>query len=285
MTLLLTDAAARSLRYLETLNTRPVAPSAAAVAGLAAFDEPLPAAPGDPAQTLRLLDEVGSPATMAIGGPRFFGFVMGGCLPVTLAANWLANTWDQNTGLHRPTPATSTLEQIALRWLLELLHLPPTAGGAFVTGATVANFCALAAARHAVLERVGWAVEADGLFGAPPITVLISAEAHPSVTKSLGLLGLGRTRVVKIAVDEQGRMRCDQLPAITGPTIVCTQVGNVNTGSSDPVGEVCARVQPAAHGCTSMARSGSGRPRRPREPPWSRASIAPTRGRRMPTNG
>jgi glutamate/tyrosine decarboxylase-like PLP-dependent enzyme len=129
--------------------------------------------------------------------------------------------------------------------LLDVLRLPPECSGAFVTGATVANFCALAAARHSVLKQAGWNAEADGLFGAPPITVIVSAEAHPSVTKSLGLLGLGRTRVVKIPVDDQGRMLADQLPAISGPAIVCVQAGNVNTGAFDPIAEIC-RIAHAA---------------------------------------
>ena len=115
-------------------------------------------------------------------------------------------------------------------------------GGAFVTGATVANFAALAAARHVVLERAGWNVEADGLFGAPPIQVIVGAEVHPSLVKSLGLLGLGRNRVVRVPVDGQGRMRADALPRIATPAIVCTQAGNVNTGAIDPVGEICDRV-------------------------------------------
>jgi len=242
---LLTNAAHRAIRYLEGIGERPVAPTAAAVEALRAFDEPLPDRETDPAETLQLLDEVGSPGTMAMAGPRFFGFVIGGSLPVTLAANWLANAWDQNTGLWRPTPTTSLLEQISLRWLLDVLRLPPECSGAFVTGATVANFCALAAARHGVLKQAGWNAEADGLFGAPPITVIVSSEAHPSVTKSLGLLGLGRSRVVKTPVDDQGRMLAAQLPAISGPTIICVQAGNVNTGSFDPIAEVC-RVAHAA---------------------------------------
>lgn len=241
---LLADAAVRAQRYLDGLDARSVAPTDAAVAALRAFDEPLPETPGDPAEVLRLLDEVGSPATTAMAGRRFFGFVIGGSLPVALAANWLTSAWDQNTGLYRPTPGTAYLEQVALRWLLDVLGLPAESGGAFVTGATVANLCGLAAARHAVLKRAGWNVEADGLFGAPPITVIIGAEAHPSVAKSLGVLGLGRSRVVKIPVDGQGRMRADLLPAISGPTIVCLQVGNVNTGAADAVGDVCRRVQP-----------------------------------------
>lgn len=242
---LLSDAATRAIRYIETLDTRPVAPASRAVAALEAFDEPLPARTGDPAETLRLLDELGSPATMAMAGPRFFGFVIGGSLPVTLAANWLAGAWDQNTGLYRATPGTAFLEQVALRWLLEVLHLPRECGSAFVTGATVANLCGLAAARHAVLTRTGWNVEADGLFGAPPITVVIGAEAHPSVTKSLGVLGLGRSRVVKVPVDAQGRMRVDALPPINGPTIVCVQAGNVNTGAFDPLAEIGRRARAA----------------------------------------
>jgi glutamate/tyrosine decarboxylase-like PLP-dependent enzyme len=182
---------------------------------------------------------------MGIAGPRFYGFVIGGSLPAALAANWLASAWDQNTGLYNITPATAHLEQVALRWLLEILNLPRNAGGAFVTGATVANFTALAAARHSVLEREGWNVEADGLFGAPPITVVIGEEAHPTLIKSLGLLGLGRTRVVKVPVDTQGRMRAEKLPPLSGPGIVCTQVGNVNTGSCDPVKEICSRAHDA----------------------------------------
>jgi glutamate/tyrosine decarboxylase-like PLP-dependent enzyme len=161
---------------------------------------------------------------------------------VTLAANWLAGAWDQNTAYYNVTPATSYLEQIALRWMLDLFHLPCECGGAFVTGATMANFSTLAAARNAVLKRAGWNVEADGLFGAPPITVIVSAEAHPTLSKSLGLLGLGRNRVIKVPTDSQGRMRADALPSLAGPTIVCTQAGNVNTGAFDPISEICERA-------------------------------------------
>lgn len=242
---ILTDASLRAIHYLEGLESRPVAPGAAAIAGVKAFDESLPEQGAAAADVLRLLDEVGSPATMAMAGPRFFGFVIGGSLPVTLAANWLAGAWDQNSALYRATPATAFIEQIALRWLLDVLALPRTCGGAFVTGATVANLCALAAARHAVHRRAGWNVEADGLFGAPPITVIVGAEAHPSLTKSLGVLGLGRNRVTKIPVDDQGRMIVEKLPPISGPTIVCLQAGNVNTGAFDPVEEICRRVQPS----------------------------------------
>jgi glutamate/tyrosine decarboxylase-like PLP-dependent enzyme len=222
-----------------------LAPTPTAIAALRGFDETFPEHPSDPAATLRMLDELGSPASMAMAGPRFFGFVIGGSLPVSLAANWLAGAWDQNSVLYRASPGTAFIEQVALRWLLDVLRLPADCAGSFVTGATVANLCALAAARHAVLQRVGWNVEADGLFGAPPVTVIVGGEAHPSVTKSLGILGLGRARVVKVPVDVQGRMRTDQLPALSGPAIVCLQAGNVNTGSFDPVGEICDRAHAA----------------------------------------
>jgi glutamate/tyrosine decarboxylase-like PLP-dependent enzyme len=233
------------MRYLDGLDSRPVAPTAAAVAALQAFDRSLPEKSNDPAETLRLLDEVGSPATMAMAGPRFFGFVIGGSLPVTLAANWLAGAWDQNAVLYRPSPGTAFLEQVALGWLLDLLRLPAGCAGAFVTGATVANLCALAAARHNVLKKAGWDVEGQGLFGAPAITVIVGEEVHPSVTKSLGILGLGRNRVVKVPVDEQGRMRADRLPPISGPTIVCVQAGNVNTGAFDPIDAIGRQVRAA----------------------------------------
>ncbi|WP_415909729.1 pyridoxal phosphate-dependent decarboxylase family protein [Oleiharenicola sp. Vm1] len=242
---LLHDAANRAARYLDEIQTRAVAPGDAAVAALQRLEEPLPAAPTDERETLRLLDEIVSPATMGMAGPRFFGFVIGGSLPVSLAANWLAGAWDQNAAMYRATPGVAHLEQVALRWLVDLLQLPREAAGAFVTGATVANLCALAAARHAVLERVGWNVEAKGLFGAPEITVICGAEVHPSVTKSLGVLGLGRARLVKVPVDGQGRMRADALPKISGPTIVIVQAGNVNTGAFDPIGEICAAARAA----------------------------------------
>ncbi len=245
MQTLLADAAARATRYLADIETRAVAPTSAALSALAALDTPLPESPSAPAETLRLLDELGSPATMGMAGPRFFGFVIGGAIPASLAANWLATAWDQNAVLYRASPGVAFVEQVALRWLLDILHLPPECGGAFVTGATVANLTALAAARHTVLTRAGWNVEADGLFGAPLITVLVGAEIHPSVSKSLGILGLGRSRVIRVPVDDQGRMIAEKLPPLSGPTIICVQAGNVNTGAIDPIDEIC-RVAHAA---------------------------------------
>jgi glutamate/tyrosine decarboxylase-like PLP-dependent enzyme len=166
-------------------------------------------------------------------------------LPAALAANWLATAWDQNAALGPVTPGVSRIEAVALRWLLDVLGLPPDSQGAFVTGATMANFTALAAARHAQLARAGWNVEADGLFGAPPLTVIVGEEAHPTLLKALGLLGLGRRRVVRLPVDRQGRVRADALPALEGPTIVCLQAGNINTGAFDPFEEICDAARAA----------------------------------------
>ncbi|HEX2909165.1 MAG TPA: aminotransferase class V-fold PLP-dependent enzyme [Chloroflexia bacterium] len=239
---LLNQAAARAGRYLEHLAERSVAPTPQAIEGLEDFNEPLPEKPSDPQTVLAMLDEIGSPASMAVAGPRFYGFVIGGSLPAALAANWLAGAWDQNAGLYLSSPVAGKLEEVALGWLLDLLGLPPECGAGFVTGATMANFTALAAARHAVLEKAGWDVEANGLFGAPPVTVIVGEEAHPTLFKSLGMLGLGRNRVVKVPVDEQGRMRVEALPAINGPTIVCVQAGNVNTGAFDPIAQICEKA-------------------------------------------
>ncbi len=242
---LLSAAAERAIRYLETLDDRSVAPSKRAVAALTQLDEPLPEGPSDPAAVLATLDDLGSPATMAMAGRRFFGWVIGGSLPATVAANWLAAAWDQNAAGWQSSPGVAAFEQVALRWLLEALGLPRDCGAGFVTGATMANFACLAAARQAVLKRSNWDVEADGLFGAPPITVVVGDEVHVSVLKALGLLGLGRNRVQRVPDDGQGRMRVDRLPALTSPAILCLQAGNVNTGAVDPLAELCALARGA----------------------------------------
>ena len=247
MTDLLSQAALRANRYLAGLDTRAVAPSEEALDALAELDRPLPDGPSEPEAVIELLDRVGSPATMATAGGRFFGFVHGGSLPVALAANYLAGAWDQNAALHTSSPIASRLEEVAHRWLTGLLDLPADCGAAFVSGATMANLTALAAARSAMLDRLGWDVEADGLFGAPDLPVVVSEETHPSVSKALGLLGLGRRRVERVPVDAQGRMRADRFPPLTGPAIVCVQAGNVNTGAVDPVGAICELAHEA--GC------------------------------------
>jgi len=242
---LLDNAARRGIAYRETVGDRSVAPTRDAVAAVERFVEPLPENGTDDADTLALLDDVGSPASIAVAGPRFFGFVIGGSLPVTVASSWLSAAWDQNVCMHEVTPATAKLEQVALDWMIELFGLPAHTGAGFVTGTTVANFTALAAARHRVYEKVGWNVESDGLIGAPDISLIVGDEAHPTLFKSLGMLGLGRDRVIRVPTDDQGRMIAAEIPAIDGPTIVCTQAGNINTGAFDPVGEICDLVKPA----------------------------------------
>jgi len=211
--LLLADAARRGIAYRQSCGGRNVAPSPASLDAICKFVEPLP-------ENGTSDDEI-------------------------LATNWLTTAWDQNVAMHEVTPAAATLEQVALDWLVDVLGLPHGTGGGFVTGATVANFTALAAARHRVFADAGWDVEADGLIGAPALTVIVGEEAHPTLFKSLGMLGLGRERVVRIPVDGQGRMIAAELPEIDGPTIVCTQAGNINTGAFDPIGEICGAVRPS----------------------------------------
>src|SRR5438874_9957648 len=175
----------RAARYRASLHERSVVPTPEALANLARLDEPFPERPTDAAKVIALLDEIGSPATIASAGGRFFGFVVGGSLPATVAASSLAAAWDQNAGIVALSPIAARLEEVAMRWLLDVLGLPPAAGVGFVTCATQANFSGLAAARHALLARRGWNVETRGLFGAPPITVVVSEEVHVSVLKAL----------------------------------------------------------------------------------------------------
>ncbi len=242
---LLSEAAERGSRYAMEISRRRVAPRPEDVARLDLLGGPLPQDTSDPADVIATLDDLGSPATMASTSGRYFGFVTGGALPVTLAANWLAGAWDQNGGLHATSPFAAKIEEIAAQWLCNIFGLPDTCGVGFTTGATMANFTGLAAARHALLKRAGWNVEDDGLFGAPPLTVVVGAEVHVSLLKALAMLGLGRSRVITVPADEQGRMRPRELPELNERTIVCMQAGNVNTGAFDPATEICARARQA----------------------------------------
>jgi len=242
---LLDDASRRAQRYLNELDGRPVFPTEVMRARLHELGGPLPAEPTPPGDVLALLDEVASPATVASAGRRYYGFVTGGALPATVAASWLATAWDQNCFTATMSPAVAAIEQVTLGWLLEVLGLPREAGGAFVTGATMANLAGLAAARRAVLARAGWDVDQDGLHGGPRVRVVVGAEVHSTLRKALGILGLGRSAVQVVPVDEQGRLRADALPDLDGPTIVCLQAGNVNSGAFDPAAEVCAAAHAA----------------------------------------
>lgn len=240
-------AAECARRYVRDVTGRKVGPSEEAVSALAELWESFPPSPSDPVEVITKLDRVGSPATVATTGGRYFGFVNGGMVPAAMAANWLAAAWNQNAALRAMSPIAAELEEIVLRWICEALVLPPECAGGLVTCATMANFTALVTARQALLERVGWDVAADGMFGAPPIEVVVGAEVHASILKALSLAGFGRRRITIVEADGQGRMRADKLPRLTGRTIVCIQAGNVNTGAFDPAEEICkaAREQGA----------------------------------------
>ncbi len=232
---LLMDAAERAAGYLEGIPERSVAAQPGALKKLVqALEEPLPENGGDPHAVLDFIDTQGSPATVASAGGRYFGFVTGGALPASLAANILAGAWDQNSFNRVSSPAVAAFEDAALKWIKQALTLPLAVEGALVTGATMANFTGLAAARNRVLKTAGWNVDADGLFGAPAISVIVGDEAHATLFKVLSMLGLGRNRVIRLPADDQGRIIPRGLPPINGPTIVCIQAGNVNSGGFDP---------------------------------------------------
>jgi glutamate/tyrosine decarboxylase-like PLP-dependent enzyme len=230
----LESAAAAAIAYVRAVDARRVFPDAADIAALAAFDEPLPEDGTDVAETLGLLDRVGGPATVASTGSSYFGFVTGGTHPAALGAAWLADAWDQNAALPVMSPVAAKVGEVVRGWLVDVLGLPEGTLAAFVTGATVANASCLAAARDSLLASQGWDVPNDGLFGAPPLDVVVGERVHSTVSKSLSMVGLGRTRVHVVPPDEQGRMRADLLPDVPGPVLLCAQAGEVNTGAFDP---------------------------------------------------
>jgi glutamate/tyrosine decarboxylase-like PLP-dependent enzyme len=239
---LLRRAQAHAGSFLRDLPHRFVGARATREDMLAAFDAPLPRHGEDPAAVLDRLAAHAERGASACAAPRYFGFVIGGSLPVALASDWLVSTWDQNAGIHVISPITAALEEIAARWLLELFDLPRESGVGFATGCQMAHFTCLAAARHGVLRRAGWDVETEGLPGAPRIHVVVSQEAHVTVDVALRYLGLGTRALRRVESDQQGRMRADRLrdllPTLEGPVIVCAQAGNVNTGAFDPLREI-----------------------------------------------
>lgn len=236
---LLTNSAERAIRYTKEISDRRVAPSDCDIAALEKLRVPYPQEACDPSEILALLDEAGSPATLATTAGRYFGFVIGGILPAAMAANWLSTAWNQNVALRVMSPISATLEDVAIGWVCEALGLPAECEGGLVTCATMANFTALAAARYALLARCGWNVVEDGMFGAPPIEVVVGQEVHASILKALSLAGFGNQRVTIIESDAQGRMRVDKLPRLPQLAIVCIQAGNVNTGAFDPAADIC----------------------------------------------
>jgi glutamate/tyrosine decarboxylase-like PLP-dependent enzyme len=237
----LTEAFERAMTYLNGLPERRVGPRATSAELRQALGGPLPTGRTDPREVVAGLAKGVEDGLLPSGSGRFFGFVFGGATPASLAADWLTTAWDQNGAMYAASPATAVVEDITADWLDELFGLPSGTSVGFVTGAQMANFTGLAAARHEVLRRAGWDVERDGLIGAPPIRVLAGAERHNTVDRALRFLGLGTNCIVPIAVDEQGRMRADALAEALGegPQIVCAQAGNVNTGAFDPAAEIC----------------------------------------------
>lgn len=237
-----------ALAFLRTLPDRPVGRPVGVQALRDALAQPLPQEGADPEQVIDDLVRAADAGLVASAGPRYFGFVIGGSLPVTVAADWLTSTWDQNAGLYVSSPAAAVAEEVAGGWMLDVLGLPADCSVGFVTGATMANFTGLAAARYEVLRRAGWDVEQRGLQDAPTVHVVVGDEVHVTALAALGMLGLGRGTPKRAAVDGQGRMRPDALTRVLdecpGPCIVCAQAGNVNTGAFDPLAE----IEPLVHG-------------------------------------
>ena len=234
-----------AVEYMQTIDERGVFPSSEALKNLQAFQEALPDAPAPPESVLDMLHRLGSPASVAQTGGRYFGFVIGGVIPGSLAARWLADVWDQNAGLYVISPVASVLESVCEKWLVDLLGLPEGTGAGFVSGTSMATFCGLAAGRDEILLRQGWDAGAKGLFGAPEVKVVMSAGAHSTVYKTLALLGLGRERAVIVPTDDQGRMRADLIPEPDDRTLMILQAGNVSTGAFDPFEPICEKARAA----------------------------------------
>ncbi len=239
---LLDRTRALALQYLTSVDARHVGTRASRAALLDALGGPLPAGASSPVDVIEHLAASADPGIVATVGPRYFGFVTGGVHPAALAADWLVSAWDQNPCLYVASPAVSVIEDVAAAWVLEVLGLPPHASVGFTTGAQMANMTALAAARHHVLRKVGWDVEALGLQGAPRVHVIVGSEAHSSIFASLRLVGFGTATIRRAGADDQGRMRPEaltsELDACDGPTIVCAQAGHVGTGAFDPFEEI-----------------------------------------------
>jgi glutamate/tyrosine decarboxylase-like PLP-dependent enzyme len=244
---LLRRTADLALAYLESLDGRPVGAREDATAVAHRLRRPLQRQGTDPWTVVEELARDVDAGLVASAGPRYFGFVVGGALPAALATDWMTAAWDQNAVVHALSPAAAAAEQVAGEWMLDLLGLPADASIGLPTGAGLGNAVGLAAGRHAVLARAGWDVETRGLYGAPEVEVVIGAEAHATLLTGLQYLGLGRERVTRVASDEQGRMRADELQAAVAgaadrPLIVCAQAGNVNTGGFDPFGALADAV-------------------------------------------
>src|SRR5690606_27771386 len=238
----LASAGTRAVDYLDRVGARDVVARATSDQLRAALGGPMPDAPQDPVAVVNRLADAAADGTVATVGPRYFGFVVGGSVPAAMAADWLVSTWDQNAGIYVLSPLVSVVEDVTTSWVRDLVGLSDDWTAGFVTGCQMANFTCLAAARHDVLARAGWDVEADGLMGAPAVDVIVSDESHHTIFQALRYLGFGNARLHRIPTDEQGRMRADVLAKVlaagTGPCIVSAQAGNVNTGAFDPIDDI-----------------------------------------------
>jgi glutamate/tyrosine decarboxylase-like PLP-dependent enzyme len=229
--------------YIDTVAERPVFPGATALENLDRFDEPLPEQPQSGEDVLDMLNDYGAPATVAQTGGRYFGFVNGGVVPTALAARWMADAWDQNPALYVISPIVGKLEQVCERWLCDLLELPDGTVAGYVSGSSTATMCGLAAARCELLNRLDWDVNAQGLFGAPPIRVIVGEQAHSSVFKALALLGLGKDRIERVPADSRGRIDASRIPRLDARSLLILQAGNVNTGAFDDFAQICDPVK------------------------------------------
>ena len=242
MRALLGETADLAADYLEAIPDRPVGWTVSVEELRSRLGGPLPEAPSDPRDVIVRLADAVEPGLVASPGGRYFGFVIGGAGPATIAADWLTSVWDQNAGLYACGPSAAVVEEVAGAWTAELLGLPDDVSFGFVTGCQMAHFTALAAARHRVYAKLGWDVNERGLIGAPAIRVLVGAERHASVDRAVRYLGFGSDRMVLVATDGQGRMMPSALreaiSAGAGPAIVCAQAGNVNTGAFDPLDQI-----------------------------------------------
>ena len=240
---ILNSAAKNAIAYLDTLQERRVFPDKEALQNLEKLYFALPQSAADPEEVIELLHTLGSPATVATNGGRYFGFVFGGTIPVSLAANWLAAAWDQNAVFKVSSPVAAHIEKVTGKWLLDLLRLPAGSAVGFVTGTTMGNFCGIVAARYQIYKRMGWDIKSQGMSTAPPIRIIVGEEVHASMQRALLLAGFGTQNLIKVPTDNEGRMISEKLPPLDDSTLVCLQAGNVNTGGIDPVKDICLKAK------------------------------------------
>jgi glutamate/tyrosine decarboxylase-like PLP-dependent enzyme len=240
---ILNTAVAHAFEYLEELKDRRVFPAKESIKKLEKFSFPLPDVATDAKDVIDLLHRLGSENTVVTNGGRYFGFVFGGSLPASLAANWIASAWDQNAVFRVTSPVAAQIEKVAASWLLDLFRLPPTSAVGFVTGTTMANFSSVIAARYEIYKKIGWDIKLRGMNGAPPIRVVVGEEVHASMQRALILAGFGLDGLEKVPTDDQGRIIAEKFPELDERTFVCLQAGNVNTGAFDPVKEICIKAK------------------------------------------